>query len=120
MPYGYKVENDNTVVIWADEDAPGRIVQPTWPDGTPWTSKSEAEDWAEAYIAAAQDDTAPRAGNSPDKKTINVTELELSAEEKAAIEAARAAEEAARAEAEAAAAAEAAPAAEESEEPTEE
>lgn len=119
MPYGYKVENDNTVVIWADEDAPGRIVQPTWPDGTPWASKSEAEDWAEAYIAAVQDEAAPRPGNSPDKKTIEVAELELSAEEKAAIEAAAAAADAELAAAEAAAEAEV-PATEESEEPTEE
>lgn len=71
MPAGYSVKKDNLVVIWLDsEDTPGNLEQPTWPDGTKWASKKEAEDWAKAWLASYADETAPRPGNGPDLALI--------------------------------------------------
>ena len=92
MAFGYEIEKGNVVVIWADEKGtPGNVVQEAWPDGTKWKDKAEAEAWAKAFIKAAQDDKAPRPGNGPDAKTLKIADLELTAEEIAAGEAARAA-----------------------------
>jgi len=52
-----KYETSQTAVkIWFDENAtaPG-LLQPTWPDGTPWATKAEATSWALAYIEAITD-----------------------------------------------------------------
>jgi len=96
---GYSIKKDNLVVIWLDsEDTPGNLEQPTWPDGTKWASKAEAEAWAKAWLAHREDETKPMPGNSPDQATIptlSVEEVEKAREEKiAAIEAANAAAEA--------------------------
>jgi len=90
---GYSIKKDNLVVIWLDsEETPGNIEQPTWPDGTKWASKAEAEAWAKAWLAHREDETKPMPGNGPDQATIatlSVEEVEAAREEKvAAIEAA--------------------------------
>jgi hypothetical protein len=77
MAFGYEIEKGNVVVIWADEKGtPGNVVMETWPDGTKWKDKAEAEAWAKAFIAAAEDSTKPVPGNSPDKKTLAASDLE--------------------------------------------
>lgn len=90
MAAGYSVKKNNLVVIWLDsEDTPGNLEQPTWPDGTAWASKKEAEDWAKAWLAHSADETAPRAGNGPDEPTIPVpTVKEVEAAREVAIAAA--------------------------------
>lgn len=75
---GYSIKKDNLVVIWLDsEETPGNIEQPSWPDGTKWASKAEAEAWAKAWLAHRDDETKPMPGNGPDQPTIPT----LSAEE---------------------------------------
>jgi len=86
---GYSIKKDNLVVIWLDsEETPGNIEQPTWPDGTKWASKAEAEAWAKAWLAHREDETKPMPGNGPDQATIPT----LSAEEVEKIRAEKVAE----------------------------
>lgn len=88
MPAGYSIKKNNLVVIWLDsEDTPGNLEQPHWPDGTPWASKKEAEDWAKAWLAHNADETAAMPGNGPDAPTIptpTVEEVEAAREAKIA------------------------------------
>ena len=99
MSAGYSIKKDNLVVIWLDsEETPGNLEQPHWPDGTKWSSKKEAEDWAKAWLAHNADETKPMPGNGPSEPTIatpTAEEAEKAREEKvAAIEAALVAAEA--------------------------
>lgn len=86
MTAGYSVKNDGRVVIWLDaEDTPGNLVQPTWPDGTEWADKDEAEDWAKAWLAYNEDpDNAPQPGNGPDLPLIPSRTVEEVEEARAA------------------------------------
>ena len=85
---GYSIKKDNLVVIWLDsEETPGNLEQPTWPDGTKWASKAEAEAWAKAWLAHRDDETKPMPGNGPDQATIptlSAEEVEKIREEKIA------------------------------------
>lgn len=88
MPYGYKIDKGNVVVIWGDEEGtPGNIIQPTWPNGTKWKNKDEAEKWAKTFVAYAEDNSKPAPGSGPDKPVLTKEDLEPSEEEKAAVEA---------------------------------
>jgi hypothetical protein len=71
-----------------------QVVQPAFPDGTKWASKAQAEEWAKLFVAHLKDPAAPRPGNGPDKLVLEVEDLEMSAEEIAALELAMAEEEA--------------------------
>ena len=88
MSAGYSIKKDNLVVIWLDsEDTPGNLEQPSWPDGTAWRSKKEAEDWAKAWLAHNADETKPMPGNGPDLALIptpTVEEVEAAREAKIA------------------------------------
>lgn len=89
----YEIGTGNAITI---DFGDSQIVQPTWPDGTKWKSKTEAEAWAKLFVAHLADDSAPRPGNGPDKKVLEIADLELSEAERAALDEARAAEEAAK------------------------
>lgn len=69
MTWNYTIEKNNVVVVKFG-DTEGGIVQPAFPDGTPWASKAQATAWAEAKVAELTDPTAPAAGNSPDAITV--------------------------------------------------
>jgi hypothetical protein len=118
VSYQYSIGQGNAVSIWlGDKASAGMLMQPTWPDGTKWSSKAEAEAWAKAYIASQEDPQADLPGNGPDQKVIPREDLEVSSDEWAEREALWASEAAEReaanlaaeAEAEARAAAAAAP-----------
>lgn len=82
MAVTYEIDDNNVIII----DVNGaKVRQSSWPNGTAWASKAEAENWAKAYVAAATDDAAPRPGNSPEAATIAVEDLELSQEERDAL-----------------------------------
>ena len=67
ISFNYK---DSTLFIYFNEDKKaGSLVQPHWPDGTPWGNKDEAFAWASAFIAALEDTEAPLAGDSPSEPT---------------------------------------------------
>jgi hypothetical protein len=65
MNLTYTIENNNTVKIYSDTQQDPVIVQPDWPNGTPWASYSEAETWAQLCIAAMSDPLAPYAPAGP-------------------------------------------------------
>jgi hypothetical protein len=79
--YRFKVDTHNTIRIWDDENpndsgAPF-MLQPDWPDVTPWASKAVATDWAEVFIASLVDPKSELvAGNSPDTHPAIRTERE--------------------------------------------
>lgn len=47
------------------------VVQPTWPDGTPFASKAEAESWADVFVGWLADDSAPQPGNTPSEPILS-------------------------------------------------
>lgn len=54
MRYVFEVDEQNTVRIW-DTENPNEnnapfLLQPDWPDLTPWTDAAEATAWAELFI----------------------------------------------------------------------
>lgn len=51
------------------------VVQSAWPDGTPFASKTEAEDWAKVFIGYLEDESAPQPGNSPDNPVLSDEDL---------------------------------------------
>ena len=69
--YRFEIDTDNAIRIWDNEtpnenDAPF-MLQPDWPDVTPWESVAQATDWAEVFIASlVNPESELVAGNSPD------------------------------------------------------
>jgi len=69
--YTFTVDNQKIIRIWDtqnpnENDAPF-ILQPDWPDLTPWASKAQAKNWAEVFISSLVDPESELvAGNSPD------------------------------------------------------
>ena len=69
--YRFEIDTDNAIRIWDSEtpnenDAPF-MLQPDWPDVTPWADAAQATDWAEVFIASLVDPESELvAGNSPD------------------------------------------------------
>ena len=91
MTIRYELDEDNAVkVFYPDSDVPS-LLQPTWPNGDAWASAAEASAWAELYIASINDETAPYAPGARGEEG----RAKPTAEQKAAIEAARSALEAA-------------------------
>lgn len=72
MAITYKID-DKLVITFDINEAP--VVQPTWPDGTPFKDKAEAEKWAKTFIGYLKDETAPQPGNSPDAPTLKEEDL---------------------------------------------
>jgi len=68
--YRFKIDAKNAIKIW-DNDNPNEndapfMFQPDWPDLTAWSSKAEATDWAQVFIASLVDPESEFvAGNSP-------------------------------------------------------
>lgn len=65
MALSYVVDAGNVVKIYSDTQTEPVIVQPDWPNGTPWASSTEAETWAQLCIAAMNDAAAPYAPAGP-------------------------------------------------------
>ena len=63
----YEVDetDGNTIRIYDGVSTVPFILQPHWPDGTPWATKQEAENWATATIASNNPDEPMEAGHSP-------------------------------------------------------
>lgn len=51
----YTVDENNTVRIWITEQDEPNVLQPWWPDQTPFADAAEATAYAEAMIAHNQD-----------------------------------------------------------------
>ena len=69
--YRFEIDTDNAIRIW-DNDNPNDssapfMLQPDWPDVTPWSDAAQATDWAEVFIASLVDPLSEFvAGHSPD------------------------------------------------------
>jgi hypothetical protein len=68
MTLNLRYEIDETTwavkVYYPDSDAPS-LYQPDWPDGTPWSSKDEAKNWAEHYIEHLENPETVELTNTP-------------------------------------------------------
>lgn len=58
MRYHYEIDENNAVRIWdtenPNENGAPFFYQPELPDGTPWSSREEAEQWATEFIAGLE------------------------------------------------------------------
>ena len=69
--YRFEIDTDNAIRIWDNEtpnenDAPF-MLQPDFPDFTPWADAAQATNWAEVFIASLLDPESEFvAGDSPD------------------------------------------------------
>jgi hypothetical protein len=63
--FSYVIDNNNLVKIYTDTQTEPVIIQPNWPNGTPWASSAQASDWAQACINAMSDPLAPYAPSGP-------------------------------------------------------
>ena len=69
--YRFEIDTHNTIRVWDNEnpnenDAPF-MLQPDWPDTTPWESADQATEWAEVFIASmVNPESEFLAGDSPD------------------------------------------------------
>jgi hypothetical protein len=68
----YEVDetDGNTIRIFDGTSEVPFILQPHWPDGTPWATKQEAENWATATIASNNPDEPMDAGFSPSQPLV--------------------------------------------------
>jgi hypothetical protein len=51
MTYRYEITSTNEIYAWSELSEKPFLYQPTQPDGTPWASKAEAEQWVQDVIA---------------------------------------------------------------------
>jgi hypothetical protein len=66
MAFSYTTDpNTFAVKIYTDNQTEPVIFQPDWPNGTEWSSKQEAETWAQLCIASIEDPAAPYAPAGP-------------------------------------------------------
>jgi hypothetical protein len=69
--YRFEIDTNNAIRVWdnvtiGEQGAPF-MLQPDWPDVTPWEDSAQATDWAEVFIASLVDPLSEFvAGNSPD------------------------------------------------------
>jgi hypothetical protein len=73
----YEIAADNTVKVWTGEEpypADPTVLQPWWPDGTPWGSAEEATLWAQTYITSVTNPSADRPGSRPSHPTVSAAE----------------------------------------------
>lgn len=66
MSIRYEATKD-AVKIWFGETDQPNILQDTWPNGTAWANKAEAESWALAFIESLENPESLLAGDSPEK-----------------------------------------------------
>jgi hypothetical protein len=77
--FRYEIDENLTLRIWDTENTHGEpfLLQPDWPDGTPWASMEEVTSWAETKINEFLDENSPLAGGSPSEPTMRrLTKLE--------------------------------------------
>lgn len=92
MALRYEIEEGtNAVRVFYPDSEVASLFQPDWPDMTPWADRAEAAAWAELYIASIEDEDAPYAPTTRGE----TGKAKPTAEQKAAIAAARATLEAA-------------------------
>ena len=78
--YRYEINNNDGFAIrcWDDEN-PNELgapfmLQPEWPDGTPWADRAEAELWAQQFVAMMENPKNGNPGPSPAEPFIEWTQ----------------------------------------------
>lgn len=67
----YEIDAETfAITMWDGINEDPFMFQPWYPDSTPWADAADADRWAQLKVAELTDNTAPRAGNSPDQLTI--------------------------------------------------
>jgi len=61
----YEVNENNAVSIWEDGQEAPFVYQPHYPNGDSFSTREEAESWAQAKILEHEDINAPEAPNYP-------------------------------------------------------
>lgn len=69
--YTYEIDNKNAIRVWdnenPNEDNAPFFFQPDWPNGKPWASKAEAENWAQLFIESLENPASEFVpGSSPE------------------------------------------------------
>jgi hypothetical protein len=69
--FRYEIDENLTLRIWDTTNTHGEpfLLQPDWPDGTPWASVEEVTSWAEVKIGEFLDENSLLAGGSPSQPT---------------------------------------------------
>lgn len=57
--YTFTVNDANTIEVFVEGQEPPMLRQPHYPNGDAFDTKSEAEEWAELFIASMVDEDAP-------------------------------------------------------------
>jgi hypothetical protein len=57
--YTYTVNDSNTVEVFVEGQEAPMLRQPHYPNQDAFDTKSEAEEWAQLFIAAMEDENAP-------------------------------------------------------------
>ena len=65
MTMRYEILENNTVEVFYDDSTVPSLRQPTYPDGSAFADKVDAESWAKLYVASVEDEAAPFAPNTP-------------------------------------------------------
>jgi hypothetical protein len=73
--YYYEIDAQNHLRVWDNDlELPGNppfLFQPDWPDGSPWESRAQVQDWADVYInGLLNPDSEFIQGNGPDEPVI--------------------------------------------------
>lgn len=75
MKLKYEIDKSFAIKVW-DLDTPNEndapfLLQPDWPDGTPWANREEAKAWAELLIKSLENpDSEFIPGNSPEEPKV--------------------------------------------------
>ena len=59
--YTFTVDDANTVEVFVEGQEPPMLRQPHYPNGDAFDTKAEAEEWAQLFITAIEDEDAPYA-----------------------------------------------------------
>lgn len=54
----YEIDNENTIRVWVGSQEEPILLQPHYPNGTPWADSEDAELWAQMYVAYITDPNA--------------------------------------------------------------
>ncbi len=63
----YEYANKTLTIYFTEDKEGGSLIQPHFPDGSPWENKAQAVAWAEAFLKALEDPEAPLPGDSPEE-----------------------------------------------------
>lgn len=70
MSHKYEILENNTIEVFDNVNPEPFLRQPSWPDGTEWANKAEAEAWVKQYILWLTTEDGDMPGNGPDMPVL--------------------------------------------------